>query len=77
MARATRRWPWLVLLFLAIAGAVSVAVLTRRPQQIEPDPYQAKPIREPGSRDSDPDATGGSPASNGVVGVERPSASTD
>jgi phenylpyruvate tautomerase PptA (4-oxalocrotonate tautomerase family) len=73
----SRRWPWLVLLFLAIAGAVGAAVLTRRPQEIEPDPYQPRPIREPGSRDSDPDAAGGSPASNGVVGVERPSASTD
>ncbi|MFN2496213.1 MAG: hypothetical protein ABR608_09955 [Pseudonocardiaceae bacterium] len=73
----SRRWPWLILLFLVIVGVVGVAVLTRRPQEIEPDPSQPQARREPGSRDSDPDATGSSPAGNGVVGVERPSASTD
>ena len=78
-----RHWWWLVLTFLVIGGAVGAAVLARRPQEIEPDPLPLRPVREPGSRDSDPaaggdpDAIAGSPTSNGMVGVERPSASTD
>lgn len=74
--RRRRRWPWLILLLLAIAGSIGAVVLARRPQEIEPEPFPPPPAREPGSRDSDPDATG-TPASNGAVGVERPSASTD
>ena len=78
-----RRWPWLALAFAMIAGAVGAVVLARRPQQIEPDPVPLRPVREPGSRDSDPQASGdpetgaGSPTGNGMVGVERPSAGTD
>lgn len=101
-----RRWPWLILLFLGIIGAIGAVVLARRPQQVESDRAQPQSLREPGSRDSDPDhapdpypagdpdsaadpdATGapmtardpkigGFPAGNGIVGVERPSPSTD
>lgn len=72
-----RRWLWLVGGFLVIAGAAGAVVLARRPQEIEPDPLPLRPVREPGSRDSDPDATLGSPTNNGMVGVERPSAGTD
>lgn len=72
-----RRWPWLVLVIVGIVGAVGAVILARRPQQIEPDPLQLRPVREPGSRDSDPDAVEGSAASNGMVGVEHPSAGID
>ena len=75
--RRPRRWPWLVLLLLGIVGVVSAAVLTRRPQEIESAPHRPQLMPEPGSRDSDPDSAGGASAGNGVVGVERPSASTD
>lgn len=78
-----RRWSWLILTFVVIAGAVGAAILARRPQEIEPDPRQLRPVREPGARDSDPavggdpEAAAGSPTSNGMVGVEHPSAGTD
>lgn len=78
-----RYWPWLVLVFVVIAGAVGAVILGRRPQEIEPDPLPLRPVREPGSRDSDPaaiadpDTIAGSPTSNGIVGVEHPSAGTD
>ncbi|HEY2763497.1 MAG TPA: hypothetical protein VGJ13_05710 [Pseudonocardiaceae bacterium] len=77
--RRRRRWPWLVLLLFGIAGIAGAAILARRPREIESeDFYDADATsREPGSRDSDPDAGWGSAAGNGVVGVERPSASTD
>ncbi|HEU0086330.1 MAG TPA: hypothetical protein VFQ77_01535 [Pseudonocardiaceae bacterium] len=74
--RRRRRWPWLALLLLVVAGVASAAVLARRPRETEPDVFTATD-REPGSRDSDPDAGWNSPAGNGAIGVERPSASTD
>lgn len=80
----SRRWPWVVLALFVIAGAAgAAAVLARRPQPIESDPLPIRPVREPGSRDDHPDAlgnadaVGGSPMSNGMVGVERPSAGTE
>lgn len=74
--RHRRRWPWLVLLLLGVVAA-GAAILTRRPYETEPEPVAASLAREPGSRNSDPDTTAGSSAGNGVVGVERPSASAD
>jgi hypothetical protein len=72
-----RRWPWLLMLLLAVGGAAAAVLLTRRPQETEPEPFLPPRSREPGSRDSDPNGTWGSPTANGAVSAERPSASTD
>ncbi|MGH3911878.1 MAG: hypothetical protein ACRDTC_00485 [Pseudonocardiaceae bacterium] len=75
--RRRRRWLWLVLLVVGVVGAVGAAILTRRPREIEPEPFRPSLAREPGSRDSDPDINSGTRASNGIVGAQHPSASTD
>ena len=74
--RRRRRWPWLLLLGVAATGAVGAVVLTRRPREVEPEPF-LPPTREPGAPTSEPDPAWGASAGNGAVAVERPSASTD
>jgi hypothetical protein len=76
-SRRRRRWPWMVLLLFGIAGAVGAAVLTRRPQQTEPDGLSIHPARTVNSSYNDQDAMASSPAGNGVVSAGRSSSSAD
>lgn len=75
--RDASRWMWLVLLLGLIAGVAGAVLLTRRPREIEPEPFVPSLAREPGSRGSDPGRDPGNQASNGVVGAEVPSAGTE
>lgn len=68
-----RRWTWWVLLFGLLAGVAGAVLLTRRPHEIEPEPFVPALAREPGSRDSDPVIQAG----NGVVGSDVSSSSTE
>lgn len=70
-SRRRRRWPWMVLLLFGIAGVAGAAVLTRRPQQTEPEELPIQPARAVNSASNDQDAIGRAPSGNGVVSADR------
>ena len=72
-----RRWPWMLLLLFGIAGVAGAAVLTRRPQQNEPEGLPVHPARAGNLPYDHEDAMGSSPTGNGVVSAGRPSSSAD
>ena len=76
-SRRRRRWPWMVLLLFGIAGVAGAAVLTRRPQQTEPEELPVHPARAVNSSYNDEAAMGSSPTGNGVVSAGRSSSSAD
>ncbi len=76
-SRRRSRWPWMVLLLFGIAGVAGVAVLTRRPQQAEPEEPPFHPARAGNSSYNDQDEVGNSAAGNGVVSAGRSSSSAD
>ncbi|HVE96187.1 MAG TPA: hypothetical protein VNA67_04305 [Pseudonocardiaceae bacterium] len=76
-SRRRRRWPWMVLLLFGIAGVAGAAVLTRRPQQTEPEEFPIHPARAVNSSYNDQDAMKSSPTGNGVVSAGRSSSSAD
>lgn len=76
-SRRRRRWPWMVLLLFGIVGVAGAAVLTRRPQQTEPEDFPLHPARAVNSGYNDQDAIGRAPSGNGVVSAGRSSSSAD
>ena len=76
-SRRRRRWPWMLLLLFGIAGVAGAAVLTRRPQQTEPEELPIHPTRAVNSSYNDQDARESSPTGNGVVSAGRSSSSAD
>ena len=76
-SRRRRRWPWMVLLLFGIAGVAGAVVLTRRPQQSEPEELPIHPARTENSAYNDQDAIARVPSGNGVVSAGHSSSSAD
>ncbi|MGH3572161.1 MAG: hypothetical protein ACRDUW_10075 [Pseudonocardiaceae bacterium] len=72
-----RRWRWVVLLLLGIAGVASVVLRNRRQPRRDPEWLAIRQVERVTGQYRNQVATGQSPTGNGVVRAQRPSAGND